>query len=67
VGLTSDGASHNRRFFEMHRDWLEDSGDGVVYKVTNPFDDGREIFFFSDPPHLIKTGRNSLLHSSNFA
>ena len=33
----------------------------LVHKVTNPFSsEKRELFFFSDPPHLIKTARNCL-------
>ena len=27
--------------------------------------DSRDVYFFSDPPHLIKTARNCLSHSSS--
>lgn len=53
IGCTCDGLSVNRRFFRLH-------GTGqMVHKVVNPYsEDGRPLFFFSDPPHLIKTVRN---------
>ena len=56
LGCTCDGLSVNRRFFKLH-------GTGsskFVYKVLNPYATGEHhLFFFSDPPHLIKTVRNS--------
>ena len=49
-----DGNAVNRRQIKMHDDQTE-----LVYKTPNPFaDDGRDFFFFSDPPHLIKTIQN---------
>ena len=51
--ITADGASSNRRFFLMH-----DPGAAFVNKVLNPHSLDRYIYFFSDPPHLIKTTRN---------
>ena len=53
LACTCDGLSVNRRFIMMH-------GSGnLVYKVANPYSDKkRPLFFFSDPPHLIKTTRN---------
>ncbi len=57
VGATFDGASPNRRFVQIHQPSTPKTS--VFHKVANPYaDDGREIFFFSDPPHLIKTARN---------
>ena len=41
LGLTFDGASVNRRFVKIH-----DTSEKLVYKVQNPFADGREVFFF---------------------
>ena len=36
----------------------------IVYRVINIFaDEERYIWFFSDPPHLIKTARNCLYKS----
>lgn len=53
-GLTCDGLSANRRFFKLH-----DPSSKIVYKVPNPYaEDGRQLYFFSDPPHLLKTTRN---------
>ena len=52
--MTSDGASTNRRLMKIH-----DTSNDLVYKVKNPYStDGRDFFFFSDPPHLLKTTRN---------
>ena len=54
LGLTADGLSANRRLFKLHQ-----PGTQLVYKVPNPYaTDDRDLFFFSDPPHLLKTTRN---------
>ena len=56
LGLTCDGLSANRRLFRLHG---PKGSKEIIYKVANPYSpDGRKIFFFSDPPHLIKTIRN---------
>ena len=61
IAITADGASPNRKFFRMHKS----SKGRFVYKTKNIYAlDDRDIFFFSDPPHLIKTTRNCLSHSS---
>ena len=53
LACTCDGLSVNRNFFKLHGD------NNAVHKVLNPYaNDGRFIFFLSDPPHLIKTTRN---------
>ena len=53
IACTCDGLSVNRAFFKLH-----DQGK-LVYKVQNPYaEDGRHVFFMSDPPHLIITTRN---------
>ena len=58
VGATFDGASPNRRFLKLHG-IADPTKPDVLHKVPNPFaDDGRMLFFFSDPPHLLKTTRN---------
>ena len=55
IACTCDGLSVNRRFFKMHNTSCA-SGE---YKTPNPYsNNNRNIFFFSDPPHLIKTVRN---------
>ena len=51
--ITADGATNNRRFFKLH-----DPSSPLVHKTENPFDPDRFVYFFSDPPHLIKTTRN---------
>lgn len=55
LGITADGASINRRLFNMHSTKKE-----IVYKTRNFYaKDSRDVFFISDPPHLIKTVRNA--------
>ena len=55
MGLTCDGLSVNRRLFSLH-----DPSAELLHKVPNPYaDDGRDLFFFADPPHLMKTTRNA--------
>ena len=52
--ITCDGASDNRRMFAMFN-----SKDTLSYKTVNVFSaERREMFFISDPPHLLKTIRN---------
>ncbi|KAL5497084.1 hypothetical protein EMCRGX_G013484 [Ephydatia muelleri] len=53
LAITADGASSNRRFFKLH-----DPTAKFLHKTLNTHDPDRYIFFFSDPPHLIKTTRN---------
>ena len=56
MGLTCDGLAANRQFFHLHGPAAKAS---MIYKVDNPYtDDKRPFYFFSDPPHLIKTVRN---------
>ena len=54
MGLCCDGLAANRRFFSLHSDKAK------PYKVVNPYaEESRSLYFFSDPPHLIKTVRNA--------
>lgn len=54
VAVTCDGASSNQKLFELHG-----SINGVPYKTTNVYcEQKHQIFFFRDPPHLLKTIRN---------
>ena len=53
MGITADGASINRKMFRLH--CPEES---LIYKTTNIYTN-KDIFFFSDPPHLLKTIRNA--------
>ena len=58
MAITADGASINRRFFKLHS--AGSTPEAIVYKAQNPHSrDGRDIYFFSDVPHLIKTVRNA--------
>ena len=55
--MTCDGASSNRMFIGMHSSQKQ-NGD-ITYKTTHPYsEDGRDIYFMSDVPHLIKTTLN---------
>ena len=56
LALCCDGASSNRRLWKLHSDSKE-----LVYRVPNIFasEGKRFVYFISDPPHLIKTIRNS--------
>ena len=56
MGLTCDGLAANRRLFRLHDPKAKST---FVHKVSNPYtDDDRPFFFFSDPPHVMKTVRN---------
>ena len=58
--ITCDGASPNRKFFKMHTTSKQTGT--VTYKTKNPYSpDGREVYFMSDVPHLIKTINSQLL------
>ena len=57
----SDGASANRKFYDLHVGLVgSDCSTDVVHKTVNLFDPSRFISFFSDAPHLVKTARNFL-------
>lgn len=59
MAITADGASSNRKFFRMY------SSANLTYKTPNPYtSEDRNIYFFSDMPHLIKTTRNCWLQLS---
>ena len=58
MALTCDGLSANCRLFRLHNPAA--APDDIVYKTLNPYaDDERYVYFFADPPHLMKTVRNS--------
>ena len=62
IAITADGASPNRKFFNMH---APNNSSDLCYKSPNPYTtEDRDIYFFSDVPHLIKTTRNCWSHSS---
>ena len=54
MGATLDGNAVNRRLIKIH-----DLRSDLQNKVPNPFAaDRRQFYFFSGPPHLIKTVSN---------
>ena len=63
VSLTSDGAKPNRRFYQMCQKPQKGEPKSVPYKTSNPFREEGELFFFCDPPHLLKTARNCFSNS----
>ena len=64
IVTTSDGASANRKFYRMHAAMDSNAGKSVVYCTVNVYAPDRYIWLFSDAPHLMKTARNCLYHSS---
>ena len=68
VGVTSGGASANRKMYKMHSRLTKDEDQNnevdVIYRTVNIFaNEKRFIYFFADPPHLLKTARNCLASS----
>ena len=64
LATTCDGASSNRRFFKMCALLDPVNTRNLTYRALNIYAPNRYIFFFSDPPHLIKTARNCLSNSA---
>ena len=59
LAFVSDGASCNRKFYNMHTIDNE-----IPHKITNIYaDEDRPIYLISDVPHLLKTVRNSWSNS----
>ena len=59
LGVTADGVSVNRKVFQMH------GASPRIHKCANLYSsEGRDIFFFSDPPHLLKTIRNAIYNKN---
>jgi tRNA nucleotidyltransferase (CCA-adding enzyme) len=57
TGITCDGAAPNRKFFRIHTQTTKKTS--ITYKTKNPYsEDDRDIYFISDPPHLLITIRN---------
>ena len=59
IAITADGASPNRQFFRI---CCGNKQGCVPHKTRNPYTD-RDLYFFCDPPHLIKTARNCFSNS----
>ena len=57
--ICCDGAIQNRQFFQLHG-----TGNELVYKTKNLYaSEERDVYFISDPPHLLKTSRNCFANS----
>ena len=65
ITVVSDGASPNRKFYSLHAPLDELNIKVVTYRTINLFELKRYIWFFADAPHLLKTARNCIYHSSN--
>ena len=66
VSCTADGASHNRKFFRMHKALEWKAGKDVVFRAKDIHaKENRFIYFFCDVPHLIKTARNCVSNSGS--
>ena len=62
----SDGASPNRRCYELlHAGIADNASEGIVHATVNLFCPSRKIYFFSDAPHLVKTAQNCLFNSGS--
>lgn len=57
--VSCDGLSANRKFFKIGRD----DKLNLPYKTKNPFDTSRNVYYFCDTPHLLKTTRNCFSNS----
>ena len=65
IAAVNEGASPDRKFFNLHANLGGVLPDGVVYKTPNLFCPSRMTYFFADVPHLIKTARNCLYNSGS--
>jgi hypothetical protein len=65
IATICDGASPNRKFYQLHTYIGEKLDKGIVYKTKNLFAPGKWIWFFADAPHLLKTARNCLHNSGS--
>lgn len=62
VAVVCDGSPINRSFIDMHPP-VTKLESGVVFDTVNVYSPERNIYFFSDLPHLAKTARNCLYNS----
>ena len=63
VSFTSDGAKPNRRFYRICQIKQKGSRRKLPYQATNPYNRDRNLYFFCDVPHLLKTARNCFSNS----
>ena len=58
LAVSCDGAKNNRKMFKLHGSEKE-----FTYRTENCYSATyNELFFFCDPPHVLKTMRNCLAH-----
>ena len=66
IGLVNDGASPNRKQFNLRLNLAIDLKSDVTYKTLNLFkSQSRVIYFFAGSQHLTKTARTCLYNSSS--
>ena len=63
IATLSDGASPNGKFYQMYEEMKNTDDGSLVYHTINLYAPGQYIWFFADPPHLMKTTRNCIAHS----
>ncbi len=61
MSIACHGLSANRNLFRIGMDIALKRT--IPYKTTNPFDSSRNIYYFCDVPHLLKTSRNCFSNS----
>lgn len=61
VFVSCDGLSANRKFFRISKGIEKELK--IPYKSKNPYGSDRQIYFFCDTPHLLKTARNCFANS----
>ena len=66
VSINSDGNSPNHKFYRMCGGL---NSSPPTYKTPNPYalSKNQDIYFFCDPPHLLKTTRNDFTNSYSHA
>ena len=62
VAVTADGTLHNWHFFRLCCFRDDGTESPIPFVTRNPFAE-RDVYFFCDPPHLIKTARNCFSNS----
>lgn len=58
-GVVCDGAASNRKMWSLFG--ISGCYNRTINKIIHPFDDSRNLYFFSDAPHLIMCLRNRVL------
>lgn len=61
-GVVTDGASWNHNMWSQYGAGVGE-GRNISHSCEHPVDGKRQLFFFSDFPHLLKCLRNNILES----